>query len=144
MAPLDHVPLPHRHITILENSRHDTIASRDVNSKYKGLGGFPGPATLAERSLRRTFPNLYRTVERRLTLPRTITLNRDDPATHDRGENTRTAPWLTFDELVVGRNSDFHTQKLNSMQLEELGGIEYRALILLSYLIPAVRGAHLL
>ncbi|OBZ78732.1 hypothetical protein A0H81_00276 [Grifola frondosa] len=37
--------------------------------------------------------------------------------------------------LVIGRNSDFNTEYLSDEQLEELGGLEYRALRLLSYLV---------
>ena len=50
----------------------------------------------------------------------------------------KSVPWLEFDGLVVGRNSNFHTQLLTDNQLEEIGGAEYRALRVLSYLVPAV------
>lgn len=62
-------------------------------------------------------------------MPYTTTLN-----AHDTVKN----PWLGFDGLVVGRNSDFHTETLSDEQLEKIGGAEYRALRLLSYLVPLV------
>ena len=48
--------------------------------------------------------------------------------------------WLpdSIDGLIVGRNSEFYTDELTDEQLEHLGGIEYRALRFLSYLVPAV------
>ena len=46
--------------------------------------------------------------------------------------------WLKFDGLVVGRNSLFHTDRLVNEHLEEIGGVEYRALSLLSYLVAFV------
>lgn len=47
-------------------------------------------------------------------------------------------PWLKFNGLTVGRNSFFHTDYLTDEQLEEIGGVEYRALRLLSYLVAFV------
>ena len=40
--------------------------------------------------------------------------------------------------LVVGRNSRFFSEELDDRDLEQLGGVEYRALTMLSYLVPAV------
>lgn len=50
----------------------------------------------------------------------------------------RSEPWLNFDGLVVGRNSDFRTETLSSEQIKDIGGTEYKALVLLSWLVPAV------
>jgi hypothetical protein len=40
--------------------------------------------------------------------------------------------------LVIGRNSRFFTEELDDEELQELGGVEYRALRLLSRLVPVV------
>uniref|UniRef100_A0A0W0GBM9 Putative potassium transporter n=1 Tax=Moniliophthora roreri TaxID=221103 RepID=A0A0W0GBM9_MONRR len=117
------VPMPHRTATILTNR---TMGStRNANQhKYQGLGGFPGPIELAQMAAKRFAPKTYRKMERKLTMPYTTTL-----------EKNRT-PWLNFD-LIVGRNSDFHTETLTDAQLEKIGGTEYIALRYLSYLVPA-------
>jgi hypothetical protein len=39
---------------------------------------------------------------------------------------------------VVGRNSRFFTEELDDEDLEKIGGVEYRALRLLSYAVAAV------
>ncbi|ESK82474.1 potassium transporter [Moniliophthora roreri MCA 2997] len=100
-------------------------STRNANQhKYQGLGGFPGPIELAQMAAKRFAPKTYRKMERKLTMPYTTTL-----------EKNRT-PWLNFD-LIVGRNSDFHTETLTDAQLEKIGGTEYIALRYLSYLVPA-------
>ena len=45
-------------------------------------------------------------------------------------------PYISFD-AIIGRNSVFH--ELTNEQLEELGGVEYRALNALMWLVPLVR-----
>ncbi|KAJ7788931.1 potassium transporter [Mycena olivaceomarginata] len=87
-------------------------------------GGFPGPLTLAKALLKRGAPTTYRKLERKMTMPYTETLT----ATQ--------VPWISFDGLVIGRNSAFRTETLSDDQLEFIGGVEYRALRLLSYAIP--------
>jgi hypothetical protein len=61
-----------------------------------------------------------------MTVPHTTTLE------------GRNEPWLNFDGLVVGRNSDFRTETLTSEQIKDIGGTEYMALGLLSWLVPLV------
>ena len=48
--------------------------------------------------------------------------------------------WMpdTLASLVVGRNSRFFTEELDDEELEQIGGVEYRALRLLSYAVAAV------
>lgn len=46
--------------------------------------------------------------------------------------------WLPSD-LMVGRNGDFETDNLTDDQLEDLGRLEYRALMSLSCIVMAVR-----
>lgn len=94
-------------------------------TKYRGLGGFPGPLELADKVIKFAAPATHRRLERKLTMPTITTLEE------------KSVPWLEFDGLVVGRNSNFHTESLTDNQLEEIGGAEYRALRLLSYLVPS-------
>lgn len=94
-------------------------------TEKRGFGGFPGPIQLSQNLLKRFFPKAHRKIERKLTMPRTITLSADQ------------TPWLNFD-LNAGPNSDFHTDSLTDDQLEQIGGAEYKALRILSYYIPAV------
>lgn len=49
--------------------------------------------------------------------------------------------WLSeeFSRLTIYRNSDFDTDELDDEELERLGGLEYRALDFLSYLVIGVR-----
>uniref|UniRef100_A0A8H7XPP1 Potassium transporter n=1 Tax=Psilocybe cubensis TaxID=181762 RepID=A0A8H7XPP1_PSICU len=93
-------------------------------SKYQGLGGFPGPIHLANQALKLVIPQTYHKMERTMTMTTVTTL-----------QSTAT-PWLNFNGLVVGRNSDFRTDSLTDSELEDLGGAEYRALKLLSWLVP--------
>ncbi|KAJ6490216.1 potassium transporter [Mycena vitilis] len=114
------VAFPRRTATIYSSNRK----VEPENKKFEGNGGFPGPVTLARKFLKRGAPTTYRKLERKMTMPYTETLAAKD------------APWLSFDGLVVGRNSAFRTESLSDEQLEFIGGVEYRALRLLSYLIP--------
>jgi len=57
---------------------------------------------------------------------------------------TGAARWMpdTLASLVVGRNSRFFTEELDDEDLELIGGVEYRALRLLSYAVAAVSVAE--
>ncbi|TFK88517.1 TrkH-domain-containing protein [Polyporus arcularius HHB13444] len=119
------VPVPRRR-TIIAPKMEYTDSNRNIlgqRDKDQGLGGFPGPLQLARRLARRYFPDAY---ERLLVLGRA-----DDPSRKHR------LKWLSdsLKGLVVGRNSEFNTEELSDEQLEELGGIEYRALRMLSYIV---------
>ncbi|KAJ7157872.1 potassium transporter [Mycena crocata] len=114
------VAFPRRTATIYSANRKVDPATK----KFEGFGGFPGPVTLAKRLFKRGAPTTFRKLERKMTMPFTETLGAKD------------IPWLSFDGLVVGRNSAFRTESLSDEELEFIGGVEYRALRLLSYLIP--------
>ncbi|KAJ7066538.1 potassium transporter [Mycena amicta] len=115
------VAFPRRTATIYSSNRK----IEPENQKFQGFGGFPGPLTLAKRLFKRGAPTTFRKLERKLTMPYVSTLE------------AKEVPWLSFDGLVVGRNSAFRTETLTDEQLEDIGGVEFRALKLLSYLIPA-------
>ncbi|KAJ7325565.1 potassium transporter [Mycena albidolilacea] len=118
--PKEGVAFPRRTATIYSSNRKVD----PENKKFEGKGGFPGPLTLAKALLKRGAPTTYRKLERKMTMPYTETLT----ATQ--------VPWISFDGLVIGRNSAFRTETLSDDQLEFIGGVEYRALRLLSYAIP--------
>ena len=90
------------------------------------------PHQLLSRAVNRFFPRLQRKLSRTLTMPRTQTI-----ASQHGGAQTgaRVVPYISFD-AIVGRNSTFH--ELDSEQLSELGGVEYRALNALLWIVGGV------
>ncbi|CAA7262705.1 unnamed protein product [Cyclocybe aegerita] len=121
-------PVPKRGATMLSSSKIPDVpgSTGAKNRKYQGFGGFPGPAHLVHEVLKLTAPHATRNLQRKMTMPMITTLEADK------------TPWARqiLNGLVVGRNSDFRTDSLTDEQLEEIGGAEYRALRLLSYLVP--------
>ncbi|RDX49309.1 hypothetical protein OH76DRAFT_1403887 [Lentinus brumalis] len=101
---------------------------------HRGFGGFPMPHELLSRLFGRAFPQLERKLTRTITIPRTRTIASEHGTV---GPGTRAVPYISF-EAVVGRNSVF--QALTREQLEELGGVEYRALTALLWIVA---GYHL-
>lgn len=75
---------------------------------------------------RKYFPQVYDWLRRIMT----------EPISKNSGKSLQ---WLTdeFSKLVILRNSDFDTDELDDEELERLGGLEYRALDFLSYLVIA-------
>ncbi|KAI0059918.1 hypothetical protein BV25DRAFT_1918057 [Artomyces pyxidatus] len=117
--------------------RVNTQVSYAMGKQHGDFGGFPGPGTIVSRLFKKFAPNRVRH-----HLSRTITMPRTQTITSQRG-NTQTAgskavPYISFD-AVVGRNSVFHSLEMD--QLEELGGVEYRALTALLWLVA---GYHIL
>lgn len=102
------------------------------DSKHSGLGGFPMPNKILSEFFARLFPNLHKRLTRTITIPlsTTITSRRDHPT-----PGAKRVPYVTFD-ATVGHNSAFHM--LTSEQLEELGGVEYRALNALLWIVAGV------
>jgi hypothetical protein len=96
------------------------------SKKHEGFGGFPGPFDIMHKIFKLVAPSTYRRLERSMTIPSVTTL-----------EEKKT-PWLNFSGLVVGRNSDFRTDTLTAEQIQQIGGTEYRALEMLSWMVPAV------
>ncbi|KAH9855968.1 cation transport protein-domain-containing protein [Lenzites betulinus] len=106
-----------------------TAATHPRRTMHTGFGGFPMPHELISRLFGRAFPSLERKLTRTITIPRTRTI------ASERGTvppGTRAVPYISF-EAVVGRNSVF--QSLTREQLEELGGVEYRALTALLWIV---------
>ncbi|CAE6440813.1 unnamed protein product [Rhizoctonia solani] len=91
-----------------------------VPSNQSGYGGFPMPHELAGRAIKRFFPQT-------MTLTRTLTIGSG-------GAEPREVPYITFD-AIVGRN---WVKVLNRVdEQDELGGVEYRALGALLWIIAA-------
>jgi hypothetical protein len=105
-------------------------ASRPARDDY--FGGFPGPQQIISKLVHRFFPGLHRQLRRTVTIPRTTTI------TSIRGSNrrARAVPYISFDAVVL-HNSAF--ESLTDEQLEELGGVEYRALNALLWVVGIVR-----
>ena len=93
-------------------------------------------STISEIS-QKLFPKLYQKVRRTVTMPRAATLLPADTVRTSQGphETSTVVPYLSF-PTIVGRNSVFHG--LTEDQLEELGGIEFRALNMLMWVVPLV------
>ena len=106
-----------------------STAPRGTNANF---GGFPGPREIISRLIGRFLPGLHRRLTRTITMPRTTTI------TSMRGntERARAVPYVSFD-AVVGYNSTF--EELTEEQLEELGGVEFRALNALLWIVGIVR-----
>ena len=98
------------------------------------FGGFPWPHEIISSLIKRFFPGLKRQLTRTVTMPRTTTIT-----SHHFHEPVsilaKVVPYITFD-AVVGRNSEFRS--LTNEQLEELGGVEYRALTALLWIVGGV------
>lgn len=92
---------------------------------------------------RRLFPAAANRLRRTVTIPITTALaggelGRTASITGAVGnipEGSKAVPYISFD-AIVGRNSAFHM--LTNEQLEELGGVEYRALNALLWLVAVV------
>ncbi|KZO98890.1 hypothetical protein CALVIDRAFT_511724 [Calocera viscosa TUFC12733] len=108
------------------------IGHMHIPHRDRGFGGWPGPHELFAKINQKLFPKLHRTLSRTMSIALSETL-----PTAMQG-----SPYLSF-TAVVGRNSKFHG--LTSEQLEELGGVEFRALTLLLWLIGGYFvGIHLI
>ncbi|KAI0250923.1 cation transport protein-domain-containing protein [Lactifluus subvellereus] len=92
------------------------------------FGGFPGPRDIISRLIHRFLPSVHRQLTRTVTMPRTTTI------TSVRGNTggAKAVRYISFD-AVVGHNSVF--KSLTDEQLEELGGVEFRALNTLLWIV---------
>ncbi|KAF8342643.1 cation transport protein-domain-containing protein [Cantharellus anzutake] len=116
---------------------------RRTSAKDLGFGGFPMPHQLLARIGARLFPTVAERIERTTTnQAQAISLQPSRVSASAAARTglgmttarTKSVPYISFD-AVVGRNSRFHG--LTKEELEELGGVEYRALKLLLWLVPA-------
>jgi hypothetical protein len=106
-----------------------SAAPLETNANF---GGFPGPREVISRLLHRFLPALHRRLTRTITMPRTTTIT----SMRRNTERARAVPYVSFD-AIVGPNSTF--EELTEKQLEELGGVEFRALNALLWIVGTVR-----
>jgi hypothetical protein len=106
-----------------------SAAPLETNANF---GGFPGPREVISRLLHRFLPALHRRLARTITMPRTTTIT----SMRRNTESARAVPYVSFD-ATVGPNSTF--EELTEEQLEELGGVEFRALNALLWIVGTVR-----
>ncbi|PSS34077.1 hypothetical protein PHLCEN_2v1871 [Hermanssonia centrifuga] len=130
---------PNHHSTeegLRRRTRVASISPPGTPERFEvGFGGFPGPEELITRMSRKLLPGLHRNLRQTFTMPRTATLVPQDGGSHEvdaTGQITR-VPYLSF-IADVKRNSRFHD--LTEEQLLELGGVEYRALNTLLWVVP--------
>ncbi|KAL4252407.1 Potassium transport protein [Abortiporus biennis] len=119
-----------RHSVSQYGGTHASHHTQPRRSKHSGFGGFPMPHEIISRLFRKFFPKLERKLTRTITMPRTQTLasQRGYPAS----PGARPVSYITF-EAVVGPNSKF--ERLTREQLDELGGVEYRGLTALLWIV---------
>lgn len=93
-------------------TKSDTLDANELGMRGKdqGLGGFPGPIQVSAKLAHRFCPELYARLEKLL-----------------RSDGDKGMKWLQkeFENLIVGRNSNFNTDELDDEDLEKLGGLEY-------------------
>lgn len=101
------------------------------------------PHVLLGMLFRRLFPGTAKRLRRTVTVPATTALAGGDlgrtasisVAGRNLPEGSKPVAYISFD-AIVGRNSSF--QMLTNEQLEELGGVEYRGLNALLWLVALV------
>jgi len=116
--------------------------SRRPDTKLSGFGGFPTPFEIAKSLVHKLAPETTRTLTQSFTMPRTATIGRRDtmgPSTMSDGGIDKEVPYISF-AATVGRNSRF--TGLTEDQMDELGGVEYRALRLLLYIVAGVSASR--
>lgn len=96
-------------------------------AKHTGYGGFPTPFAITKQLFRKLFPKAVGNLERTLTMQR-------NPTYESTAGEVKPVNYISFD-AVVGRNSHFHD--LSKEEHDELGGVEYRALRALLWIVAA-------
>lgn len=126
------------------SDRMPWTATREAAGRARdsGFGGFPNPVLLAVKYLKTYVPSegdhwnnlatksMHRTQTQGMGLGRTGTIT----STAMGRTATKPAPYISFD-AQIGRNSTF--RRLTKAQQEELGGVEYRALSTLFWIVFA-------
>jgi hypothetical protein len=104
----------------------------EVDTRLNDFGGFPTPIKLVKSLFNKFFPQASKSINKQFTMPRTSTISGRGTIAPDSGKEV---PYISF-EAVVGRNSRFHD--LTEEQMDELGGVEYRALRVLLWIVILV------
>lgn len=88
----------------------------------------------------RFFPKASMKMSRTMTVPRTNSIaGRGTINSATVVDESKEVPYISF-QAIVGRNSRFHD--LTEEQMDELGGVEYRALRVLLIIVVAVSHRH--
>lgn len=117
--------------------------SQRPDTKLSGFGGFPTPFEILRMAIERFFPKASMKLSRTMTMPRTNSIAGRGTITSAPGaseEDNKEVPYISF-QAIVGRNSRFHG--LTEEQMDELGGVEYRALRVLLIIVCAVSQSSL-
>ena len=93
------------------------------------------PWTIIRKIIGALFPGVKHRVARTMTIPATISIAPSRPDAKDASPESKQVPYISF-EALVGRNSAFHL--LTTDQLDEIGGVEYRALNALLWIVLSV------
>jgi hypothetical protein len=94
------------------------------------------PHEIISSIVHKFFPNLERRIRRTVTIPVSRTLTSQHVESGQQATGSRPVPYISFN-ASVGRNSTFHD--LTREQIEELCGIEFKALNCLVWIVPCVR-----
>ncbi|KAG6828526.1 hypothetical protein H0H92_007654 [Tricholoma furcatifolium] len=136
--PEDHRSMHSRRVSLSQQPSTYNAQTRPHiprNYKHRGFGGFPMPWDILGSLFARLFPKIRNRVTRTMTIPATtslVTQHTDVPP------GGKAVPYISFN-AIVGHNSAFH--HLTYDEMEELGGVEYRALNALLWIIA---GFHIL
>ncbi|GHJ86990.1 hypothetical protein NliqN6_3392 [Naganishia liquefaciens] len=98
-------------------------------AKTTGFGGFPTPLALLRTGFETIFPKQSEKLAKTLTMQRTFSNPAGAAPTNP---EVKEVGYISFD-AVVGRNSHFHD--LTKDEHDELGGVEYRALRVLFWIV---------
>lgn len=108
---------------------------RRKDTKLSGFGGFPTPFEIIRWGAKRVAPGPTKTLTKSFTMPRTNTYT-GRASFGDNPDGGKEVPYISF-SASVGRNSRF--RDLTEDQMAELGGVEYRALRVLKWIVICVR-----
>ena len=137
-VPPGGMPQVRRSNTLYSTRTRGDMQSVSLDAKNKGFGGFPYPTQFLQEFLKKFTPRALRP-SRTITISRSRTITSRHGGHVDFGET-----WTYFSETfnaMVGRNSKFYS--LSDEHLEELGGVEFRALNALLWILPLVSIAHI-
>ncbi|XP_006461276.1 hypothetical protein AGABI2DRAFT_118180 [Agaricus bisporus var. bisporus H97] len=117
--------------SVTRNDLQVSPGADETPSRNRGFGGFPMPFAILNSIISKLFPRFQRHLSRAVTMPATTSFVSTQTA-QPMPPHAKAVPYISFN-AIVGRNSEF--RNLTNEQLEELGGIEYRALNVLLWLI---------
>ena len=110
-------------------------ASHLPDPKLQDFGGFPTPFAIVKSLMVKTFPKQSKSIGRTMTMPRANTIGGRGTTAPGGEAVQKEVSYISF-SAVVGRNSRF--RDLTDEQMDELGGVEYRALSALLYIVAGV------